>query len=863
MSQVTELILRIKEQGGDQLTKLSSSFRSLGQQTAATNINFKELSKELKDVQQTSVNSVNNLRGYANAWREIANSVKIGSVEFKQATAEARQLESQLSKVSRRPTLKGAAQIAGTAAAAGIFGGPEGFLGAIAGGIIGGVPGAAVGAGIGGGISQVRQQVGATATYAADLSRQRQALQLVTKDAGEYQRALAFIDKTSRDLAIPQDLITRQFTQLTASVKGAGGNVRDAEKAFIGVASGIRGTGGSLEALDGALLATSQVFSKGKVSAEELRQQIGERLPGAFSLFAKSIGMTPQELDKALQNGQVSLQDFQKFADKLFIQYGENAKIIANGPDAAGDRLKTSLARLGESVGTLLKPIGAGFQNIFTDIINILDKAIRKFNEFAKVIGQKDYQRKKTELIELNQLIVQQEKAGAGAAQKGSILQEQYSRSLKKRQVLQAEIISYEMQSKQPPRTPEPPSTLPGIDTSKTGTTRKIPVQRLADLTSAAEEQRILAYKNLKLQDLIFQAKQKGYKYDEQVLPLLAPILQANTRIRIAQEKIVDLQKNKNILLKNGMSLEEYTVRMEVARDALAKQTLDKKAALKIFQQREFDISKQMFEEEVNARNEINSLIADAQLKGQILSAEDQRRVDINKALAQVIEQFAEKLTGPELLDAIRKLRQAMQGAAEASKDFGRNLARSFADAIKSTGDLANNLGSTLGNAFLSLGDQLAEFIATGKANFADFTSSVLMDMSKIFLRFAMFETLKALVPGSSALGKFLGFANGGIMTADGPMQLKRYAAGGIASSPQLAMFGEGSRPEAYVPLPDGRSIPVTMKGGGVGNVIVNVDAGGSSVEGNGPQANALGKAIGIAVQQELIKQKRPGGLLA
>ena len=328
------------------------------------------------------------------------------------------------------------------------------------------------------------------------------------------------------------------------------------------------------------------------------------------------------------------------------------------------------------------------------------------------------------------------------------------------------------------------------------------------------------------------------------------------------KEKIVN-QKNKNILLKNGMSLEEYTVRMEVARDALAKQTLDKKAALKIFQQREFDISKQMFEEEVNARNEINSLIADAQLKGQILSAEDQRRVDINKALAQVIEQFAEKLTGPELLDAIRKLRQAMQGAAEASKDFGRNLARSFADAIKSTGDLANNLGSTLGNAFLSLGDQLAEFIATGKANFADFTSSVLMDMSKIFLRFAMFETLKALVPGSSALGKFLGFANGGIMTADGPMQLKRYAAGGIASSPQLAMFGEGSRPEAYVPLPDGRSIPVTMKGGGVGNVTVNVDAGGSNVEGNGPQANALGKAIGIAVQQELIKQKRPGGLLA
>ncbi len=50
-------------------------------------------------------------------------------------------------------------------------------------------------------------------------------------------------------------------------------------------------------------------------------------------------------------------------------------------------------------------------------------------------------------------------------------------------------------------------------------------------------------------------------------------------------------------------------------------------------------------------------------------------------------------------------------------------------------------------------------------------------------------------------------------MTSSGSMPLRKYAAGGIANSPQLAMFGEGRTPEAYVPLPDGRSIPVTMQG--------------------------------------------------
>lgn len=54
-------------------------------------------------------------------------------------------------------------------------------------------------------------------------------------------------------------------------------------------------------------------------------------------------------------------------------------------------------------------------------------------------------------------------------------------------------------------------------------------------------------------------------------------------------------------------------------------------------------------------------------------------------------------------------------------------------------------------------------------------------------------------------------FANGGIMTGRGSLPLRSYATGGVANSPQLALFGEGRGPEAYVPLPDGRSIPVSM----------------------------------------------------
>jgi hypothetical protein len=134
---------------------------------------------------------------------------------------------------------------------------------------------------------------------------------------------------------------------------------------------------------------------------------------------------------------------------------------------------------------------------------------------------------------------------------------------------------------------------------------------------------------------------------------------------------------------------------------------------------------------------------------------------------------------------------------------------------------------------------------------------SLLQDMAQLIIQMSMRSAVKGLFPGL--------FAMGGIMSNDGAFPLKRYARGGVANSPQLAMFGEGSTPEAYVPLPDGRSIPVTMKNGGngMGNVVVNVDATGSSVEGNNEQANRLGEAVGVAVRQELIRQKRPGGLLA
>lgn len=131
----------------------------------------------------------------------------------------------------------------------------------------------------------------------------------------------------------------------------------------------------------------------------------------------------------------------------------------------------------------------------------------------------------------------------------------------------------------------------------------------------------------------------------------------------------------------------------------------------------------------------------------------------------------------------------------------------------------------------------------------------------------------------ASAIGSGVSaFANGGIMSSMGSLPLKKYANGGIANSPQLALFGEGAMKEAYVPLPDGRSIPVTMSGDVASGsnapasvvISIQVDNNGDSTQSsdgsNGSDAkqwNTVAARVKTLVIDTLIEQKRTNGILA
>jgi tape measure domain-containing protein len=113
--------------------------------------------------------------------------------------------------------------------------------------------------------------------------------------------------------------------------------------------------------------------------------------------------------------------------------------------------------------------------------------------------------------------------------------------------------------------------------------------------------------------------------------------------------------------------------------------------------------------------------------------------------------------------------------------------------------------------------DAFVNMAKTGKFEWASLVEEVLADLLKIQLQKSIGPAITSGFDWFGTLmGSIIGHADGGVFSSGGSVPLKRYAAGGIqrAGHPAIAMYGEGSSNEAFVPLPDGRSIPVSMKGG-------------------------------------------------
>lgn len=157
---------------------------------------------------------------------------------------------------------------------------------------------------------------------AMQLDRLENRFRAATGSFEAGRRELEFVRQVAGRLGLDLMSAADSYSSLTAAAAGtslAGQGVRDV---FESVAQTSAILGLSSEQTQGALLALEQMMSKGTVQAEELKGQLGERIPGAFRIAAEAMGVTTAELGKMLEQGQVVADDFlPKFATALRNNY--------------------------------------------------------------------------------------------------------------------------------------------------------------------------------------------------------------------------------------------------------------------------------------------------------------------------------------------------------------------------------------------------------------------------------------------------------------------------------------------------------------------------------------------------------------
>jgi tape measure domain-containing protein len=577
--------------------------------------------------------------------------------------------------------------------------------------------------------------------------------------------------------------------------------------------------------LSGLVTAYGQVQAKGRLQGEELLQ-FQERGIALQEELRKMYGMTGEEFQKALSKGQVSAKAVEVALANLTSTGGK----YANGAIAQSDTLNGRLSTLQDGVDALARRIGQvltpALKAIFNQAIAVVDAinaalAAGRGGGFTRnVAGAKQFLN-----IGATSQAVDNIAKGVGqvSSQKNKSGIQQNLQALQQYQRLLQSI---------------------GADDPNAGRAVQLQGEILTKIN-----QNLAAQKQL----------QSGAKPADKLFtpPLLsaAPAgggggsgakkgsddaKRAAEAAKQEAERVKDVIRNR---LAEGQIIAVKSQQQN--RIAAAEAAGDKMLVARLqSQERELDIQYRYAQE---LAKEVN---LDAQkaiiYEGQ--NALTANQLDLQRELDAIQTQSDQ--------DRLTSLQKAIEKQYELNTAVQNQL--QLADGV------ANTLGQGLGSAF----DALISGAQGWEDSLRQIASGVLVDIANQLIRIFVIEqainAIKAfLTPFSAATPLGAGGGQVGKFGTLGPNYgIPQRANGGPVSSGQTYMVGERG-PELFVPGRSGTIVANDKMGGGSTNVVVNVDAKGSSVEGNEQGANQLGRVISAAVQSELIKQQRPGGLLA
>jgi len=554
--------------------------------------------------------------------------------------------------------------------------------------------------------------------------------------------------------------------------------------------------------LSGLVTAYGQVQAKGRLQGEELLQ-FQERGVALQAELRKMYGLSGEEFQKALEKGRIGSEAVEVAILRLTSAGGK----YANGAIAQSDTLQGRLSTLQDGIDGLARGIGAALSPAIKAVLNEAIFAINLINQLiatgarAKSFGIGQDQRKQI----LNQAQTEAQQIVEGRRIKDPFKRNQQFQELvgqRERDLIESYGYRTGQVKAAVTATSMPaatPALLGGGGGGRTAGGGKGAADKAAREAERAAE--AAAQEAARVKDVI--------------------------RNRLAEGQIIVVKTQQ----------QDRIAAAEAAGDKMLVARLQS-------QERELEIQYRYAQE---LAKEVN-LDAQKAIIYEGLNALTANQVDLQRELDALQDQSDQ--------DRLTSLQKAVEKQYELNTAVQNQL--QLADGV------ANTLGQGLGSAF----DALISGAQGWEKSLQQIASGVLVDIANQLIRIFVVEqainAIKAfLTPFSASTPLGAGGGTVGKFGTLGPNYgIPQRAKGGPVSSGQTYMVGERG-PELFVPGRSGTIVANDKMGGGGVSVVVNVDASGSKVEGDEQEGKQLGRLIAAAIQQELVKQKRPGGLLA
>ncbi len=636
---------------------------------------------------------------------------------------------------------------------------------------------------------------------AAQFSQTQIRLRALAGEYGEYDQVQTLIAKNAKTFNLSLAESSEQFADIFARLRPVGKSLDEIQTTFKGFNAVAIVSGTSAGAASAAFLQLSQALGSGRLQGDEFRS-ISEQLPGILGLVADQMEVNVEDLKKLGSEGAITADILINALAKGFDENADKIKaILEQSPSAKFKAFRNATSQLSTAIGTELLPVITPLAETATDLLKQFGGMPKPLKQAAGGILLLGVAAA-IALPAIGGLSLALGSMSVGAiAALGAIV-------LKLAAIGGTGALIFELSK------------------SVTEFQNLIDTGSVEDLEKEATRLEA-AIKGLDKTAIVGGQNLEGMGVSASVASQELTELESKLkRVRTAIAQQVDTQPGQGAFDFAGIQ-----AAVEAAEEA-------KKKKRKPRPETEAERIARIAQE--TATRQIASLKERARLSTALTEQEEvmlgfqlqKEQAEANRALVgdtitnQLIDQIEHTFGQVQLQGTLKRLAQE-RGEEE------EKITKKLTEVEK----LYQSIGQQISTGIV---DSLMQAKSATEA-----LSGVLNNVARQLLQLGVNSLLQVAFPGSSLFSKLPGFANGGRPAVGRP-----------------SVVGERG-PELFVPDRAGTILPNGAGMGGGTTITVNVDASETSADASSGQGAQLGKAIGLAVQQELIKQKRPGGLLA